>query len=155
MSKIGLITFYKDNFGSILQCYATKHVLEDMGYECDILYEIVQEPSFLQKKIVGLAKLIHGYLFDREYVEKRKLAKCTPQPLSRVTWDMMDEFVKNEIVPKGYTFDGLCNIEKNYDAFIVGSDQVWNAFNPIPKSQFLKFTTDEWCVMTGDGQAHC
>ena len=26
--KIGLITYYKDNYGSILQCYSTKYMTE-------------------------------------------------------------------------------------------------------------------------------
>ena len=39
MKRIGIVTLYKDNYGSELQCYATKHYLESLGYHCDVLNE--------------------------------------------------------------------------------------------------------------------
>ena len=143
MEKIGLITLHKDNFGSILQCYATKYAIEELGYKCDVLYEIDNNKfGKIAKKIVGFLKLIGGYLFDQEYVISRKKIKSTPQSLSDCTRRKMDEFVEEVLYPRGYTFRELCRIEKEYIAFVVGSDQVWNAFNTIPRAYFLKFTAN-------------
>ena len=49
MKRIGIITLYKDNYGSELQCYATKHYLESLGYRCDVLDE----------RFIGIDKLLH------------------------------------------------------------------------------------------------
>ena len=38
MKKVGLVTLWKRNYGSALQCYATKYILERMGYQCILLY---------------------------------------------------------------------------------------------------------------------
>lgn len=140
MRKVGLLTLYKDNFGSILQCYATKKVLENAGLQCTVIYEMEPKKPLLLKKTIGFLRLIYGYLFDYSYIEKRKNIKNMPIPLSTETWSMMDKFVDEVLMPEGYTYDQLCLIESEYDKFIVGSDQVWNLYNNVPQSFFLKFS---------------
>ena len=38
MKKIATITFQNaDNYGAMLQCYAMQKVLQNIGYECDVI----------------------------------------------------------------------------------------------------------------------
>ena len=52
MKKIGLLTQYSDNFGSILQCYATKQKLIALGFEC-VVISIKPELDYLKLKKIG------------------------------------------------------------------------------------------------------
>jgi hypothetical protein len=49
MNRIGLVTIYSKNYGSVLQCYATKKFLRNEGITCDTLYH----------KIDGKEKLLY------------------------------------------------------------------------------------------------
>lgn len=145
MKKVGLITFYKDNFGSILQCYSTKHIVEKLGYQCDILYEKEKNDMYFVKKCKGLFRIINGILHDKDYMKKRKHIIETPPPLSYKTQKLMDSFILEKLKPKGLTkkeFKILGN-KKEYKAFIVGSDQIWNAYNRLLSIYFLEFSPDE------------
>ena len=35
--KIGLVTYFRENYGSSLQCFATKKYLESCGYRIQVL----------------------------------------------------------------------------------------------------------------------
>lgn len=115
--KIGLITIYTvPNYGSVLQAFATQKVIENLGHECVILNYLypnewqynhgVKRPSVVRRiiKILGL-KPIHR--------KEKKLNTFRQRffNLSRKYNSLKD--LRNE------HWDG-------YDAFIVGSDQVWN-----------------------------
>lgn len=140
MKKIGIITFYKDNFGSILQCFATKKFIESLGYECTVLYEKENEFFLKVKRIPSFIKRV---ITDKNYLTKRKIIINKGKTLALETQKKMNTFVEEELQPKGYTFKKLKKIENNFFKFIVGSDQVWNANNHIPKSQFLLFTNNK------------
>ena len=45
--KIGQVTYWNNNYGSILQCYATQKIIEDLGYEPVLL--IRKEKGFRRK----------------------------------------------------------------------------------------------------------
>lgn len=141
--KIGLVTFYKDNFGSILQCYATKYIIEQLDCYCEVLCENKQdgEAKYI-KKIRRIMFLIFNFLSDPMLYFRWKKVHNLPFPLTSKTWNDMDNFVNEVIQPVEYTWEELIEKGKMYKAFIVGSDQVWNAYNPIPPIQFLKFAPD-------------
>lgn len=141
-NKIGLITFYKNNYGSILQCYATKKFLESNNYECEVLYQ--KEKNKKLKKILNYIKLILNSIKNpvilKDKIIMKKSMKKELSYLNSDTVEKMDKFVKNEIEPKGYYWSELrkkCN--KQFKYFIVGSDQVWNASRKIPDIYMLKF----------------
>jgi len=140
MKKIGLITFFKDNFGSILQCYATKKYVESLGFECTVLFE---KENIFFLKIRRLPTFLKKIITDRNFLKKRKIIKKIGTSLSMESKRNMDIFIDKELQPRGCTFEELKKLNYGFDKFIVGSDQVWNANNHIPKSQFLLFTSNE------------
>ena len=78
MKKIALITLFENNYGSILQCYATKHFVESMECKCDVLCDqSLNNPTFFAriKKIPYLFFKCLNPVFLKAYKEFRFGAK--------------------------------------------------------------------------------
>lgn len=114
MSKIGLVTIYQvPNYGSVLQCFATQKVLEDLGHECYVInYKFPNEWHY--KNGFRKGNLIKKIIYT--FFPKKKTKE-------------LDYFKKTHLHYTKYykSLEELNNEEWNiYDCFIVGSDQVWN-----------------------------
>lgn len=142
---IGLVTYYKENYGSILQCYATKNYLEQKGYNCHVLYE---KYDARQLRVVRAKNIIfHAYNSLRykgyfsQYMEMRKSMKKEKGYLTRRAYDFQNKFVEDMLKPQGLTWKELHSIatRDDYIAFIAGSDQIWNASIHINPIYFLQF----------------
>ena len=57
--NIGLVTYYKENYGSILQCFATKSFLESVGVNCHVLYQKYDSMQYFALRLKNL--LYHAY----------------------------------------------------------------------------------------------
>lgn len=145
--RIGLLTLDSKsyNYGGLLQEYALLTVVEKMGYECEVIdYEMDSEPGMFSYKrslrYLTLDKVLnkingkwtHGQLSDRgNSAEVRNVI------LNRHA--RFDEFRKSYM-----KFSPLCRnedlqcIQKNYEAVVCGSDQIWNPSMTRP-SFFLDF----------------
>lgn len=53
IKKIGQVTYWHNNFGSILQCYATQQIIKDLGYE----------PILLIRTEHGFGRILQGINF--------------------------------------------------------------------------------------------
>ena len=114
--KIALFTIFRvPNFGSVLQAYATQHVLEQLGYEC-VVIDYIKRRS-LQETI-------------RQFFTPYSIA-CTLgiKPQFRKP-DRLNRFIRKYFrLSKKY--NGIESLRQenwhSYDAVVVGSDQVWNA----------------------------
>lgn len=133
--KVGIVTHYYNstNYGGCLQAYALCKVLEDMGYTahqlqidytlgcCDLL-----DPSPLApvKRLVGkpLKNALKKTLSpgQRRLMKEKELRhQALLKPFARFT----NETPHSEAV---YTQKTIHRAGKEYDAFITGSDQVFN-----------------------------
>ena len=129
--KIGILSVYNHNYGSILQAYALQQVLETMGNETEIL--VYKKTNYLKQAArlfyVPLlkatvkrvwkdiyCKICHRDIYDR-VLAGREEAFC--------------EFIgRNMHFSKIYTGrNALINACDDYDCFVLGSDQVWNPMN--------------------------
>lgn len=158
--RIGILTLpLNTNYGGILQAYALQTVLERMGHEVHVIEKnrrplsipIQNMPFCYGKRIV---KNIIGRKFPIFYEQKYN----REQPIIRQN---TDKFIKKYIHIAEY--DDFSDIkESEYDAIVVGSDQVWRpkyfGLNQI-ENAYLKFAegwnikriayaasfgTDEW-----------
>lgn len=135
--RIGIITLpLHTNYGGILQAYALQTVLERMGHEVEILeepheYKRASLKRYIRrvlKKCIGKRSVINYEGFMRKW-----------QP--KVAIDI-DEFINTYIHRRIVKYNTLRDGE--YDAFIVGSDQVWRpSYNQHLEKAFLDFT-EEW-----------
>lgn len=113
MKKIACVTLSgNNNFGNKLQNYALQTKIEKMGFECETLWQ----NSIKAENIINtlLIYLKYNILLNKKPTEREK--KFT-------------DFNKKYINYSSNIIDFYTNmkkINKKYDYFIVGSDQVWN-----------------------------
>lgn len=133
--KIGIMTLSaSDNCGSLLQCFALKHLLEKYG---DV--EVINFSSESSHKMYDLPKLSMlekiQFNFDRKRRTKfSKLEKCKEayQNFRICQLDMHNE----ELFPSNLT-----EIKEAYDIVVAGSDQIWNVqMGDFDESFFLGWT---------------
>lgn len=142
--KIAILTLpLHTNYGGILQAYALQTVLEKMGHEVCLIEKrrkplrlpLWKAPLSYGKRIV---KNLTGHPFPIFYEQKIN----REEPIIRQNTDkFINKYIKRRIV------DDYSDIqEKDFDAFVVGSDQVWRPkyFHEIEHA-FLDFT-EGWNV---------
>lgn len=131
--KIATLTFHRTtNYGALFQTFALQKVLENLGYEtevldyrCDTIEKRYQKPSFfffLKPKNIARIILKNSYIRDNR--------------------NSFRSFLKRiKISAKTYTSCNVFSANSIYDKFIVGSDQVWNwECMGSDANYFLKFT---------------
>lgn len=110
--KIGILTLpFNNNYGGLLQCYALQNFLKEEGHEVYVIKHHTSRPKTFTSKISDAIRIITGK--TRKY--KKQIAS-------------MQQFEKQyfqETHPICST-EEYKNLKKyNFDALIVGSDQVW------------------------------
>lgn len=139
--KIGITTFHKaDNFGSALQAFALKRVLEKLNHEPQIInfefekdlaqYKLFRTHLYKERKQAFIADL---YYYNRNLKRKRNFEKFRANYLP--------------LTSKIYRFgkDSLQDLNSSFDAFICGSDQIWNlnCTEEFVPEYFLSFADDD------------
>lgn len=146
-TKIGLVTFFRNNFGSALQCYATKKFLQKNGYECDVLYEYSYGYEKLKNRIKYLSKIALCSLLYREFAKNRKEIKMSERKatLSKESKFLINWFCETVLQPKGLEYSLLNDKQfaDVYDFFIAGSDQIWGGGYLVRPFMFLEFAPNE------------
>lgn len=142
--KIGIITLpTRTNYGGILQAYALSLVLRRMGHDVQHIYtpvkwriNYIKYPYIIFKRIIkNILRKQHNKIFLEFYLNK------TYPRVSKYTQKFIDINIPY-IEIKSFTDIK----EKDFDTFIVGSDQVWRPlyFHNIEQA-FLKFAKN-WNV---------
>lgn len=120
--KIGIITHpLYTNYGGILQAYALQTTLERMGHEVYEI-EIKRKKIPLWKYSLNIARrLIKKYLYGT------KIQKILLERYEYDIWPIIcsktHAFVDSHM--HQILIDSYDNLTADYDAFVVGSDQVW------------------------------
>lgn len=137
--KIGILTLpLNTNYGGILQAYALQTVLERMGHEVEVIQwkknEFKGFPWY--KAILVYAKrLLLGRELRREYRLQRE-GKIIYQPMQ----ESIDRLIHytNQTIDSKKNLIKYCNQSK-FDAFVVGSDQVWRKSYGDDNKSFFNF----------------
>ncbi|MGF7057748.1 polysaccharide pyruvyl transferase family protein [Brassicibacter mesophilus] len=131
--KIGIVTWYHKgyNFGSTLQAYSTQMVLEQMGYDAELI-NYSSDKRKLKKNIKDFGKKIY--------------LRITKPNVHRA-WVKMDKWINSNLNVSG-NYDSWEKLKKNagrYDATICGSDQIWRSHKDgiIDPFYFLQFISEE------------
>ena len=124
--KIGILTLsLHTNYGGILQAYALKTVLEKMGHDVWLIDTKLNQVSF-PRKIWRLTKETIAYLKgDVPMINAKKLR-------DRAYLNYTKPFIDQNIPKITKTFTSIEDLKKvtekyNFEAYVVGSDQIWNA----------------------------
>lgn len=106
MKKVGILTLYYKtyNFGAQLQSYALQQAIEKLGYECEQIRFIWSCEQTIENYSNASIDQSAFYSFSKEIKHSKKI----------------------------YNSSNISDCLKEYDAFIVGSDQVWGVENSMP-----------------------
>ena len=144
--KTAIITLpIHTNYGGMLQAYALKVILESMGHEAVVVdrKDKMPVPAWYKAPLVYASRLLKKMVNSSSNVEVfRELNYRKQLPIrSKYTQRFVDEYISPRLVSAYKDIK-----EGEYDAFIVGSDQVWRPryFGNI-EDAFLKFTKN-WSV---------
>ena len=149
MKKVGLVTLYSKNYGSTLQCYSLKNVIQKFGYDCVVLTIELDGDERYYNKFVTLLSLVSNSMIHPSYAinffAKRLSSKNSINSLENLAASKIDSFVFRIIAPRKYSLKQLKKIGKDdqFYKFISGSDQVWNGISPYQPFYFLEFAKDE------------
>lgn len=144
--KIGILTQpLHNNYGGLLQAYALQTKLKHLGHDALILDRHYPQPSRFQRYKSGAKRLVLKYVDGNPDVEvfpfqpsldqldiiSRESRKFVRQHIKKTSNLYSTEELKREI------------IAHHFDAYIVGSDQVWRLeYSPCISNYFLDFLKD-------------
>lgn len=137
--KIGILTqpLYT-NYGGLLQCWALQHTLQMMGHETWVVQRMKKKHTF-GKRLENMAKNIVRPLMGRP-----RMAWTTRTDDAAIQ-QYTRPFIEHQIVPHTkpiYSTQELQAdyVRQRYDAYVVGSDQVWRPrYSPCQPDFFLDF----------------
>lgn len=148
MKKIGLcVVTNNNNFGSMLQSYATMKTLENMGYDYDIIrYKKKYTPMFILKSIPRIFNPIT--ISDKKLIIQKKILMMFHKDVKVLNANrnkMFDKFRKEHFLkfsPIAYGYEELMKLGIKYDAYLVGSDQLWSPSGLATNFYNLNFVND-------------
>lgn len=133
--RIGVITLFSqyawDNYGGTLQNYALVNYLNRLGHEAYTIAPIHRTTKYLLYD--KFSRFIYHQLGIR-LERKGKILKPVYIGVQKERNDSFKEFVRKLVPIKYYWIKNdtvYKKIEAEYEAFIVGSDQVWNTYFAI------------------------
>lgn len=139
--KVGILTFWtgQDNYGQILQCYALQAYLRKQGHDAFLVRYAPKAVGIQAKLKRALSpKTLLTYLTTRGKVRRAKdFHKAHPRHFS--------DFLNEHIASSPLLYRSLSELQRTppeADAYIVGSDQVWNhsiGLNDFGRGWFLDF----------------
>lgn len=149
--KIGCVIAYRkghNNYGTSLQAYAMLKKIQQLGYQVEIIdyvkrLSLIQKIKFVLNAIrVGEGKEIVARLTAKDVMRKH------PKYADNITkrTQAVDGYKEKKLLPLFHTYIGYDALHKgslNYDAVVVGSDQVWTPMS-LPNRFFnLLFVDDK------------
>ena len=157
--KIGVLTLnLHNNFGGILQAYALQKVLREMGHNIVLIdkSKYVSVGPWYKKYPIYIKRAIQKYLLRKDIIVR---VDAEQNRIPRTISINTDKFINKYI--KRTTRDFSSIKETDFDAIIVGSDQIWrpkyfyskieNAYFDFARGWNIKriayaasFGTEEW-----------
>ena len=136
MEKIAIITFHCSyNYGSALQAYSSKALLESWNYEVSII-DFVDKDDFDQYRLFrtgAYSKHPQSFIADILFFFKNEKRKINFENFAKKYFNLTDK--------RYYTNDSLRELSSKFDIFICGSDQIWNldCTQGVEPAYFLNF----------------
>lgn len=138
--KISLITLHcVNNYGSVLQTFATQKVLSDMGHNVEIV-------DYYRPDLILMHKLFSCYLYEQRNLKgflKNLVFLPSIIGMQRIFGLFRSKYF-NLTTRRYYTDSDFERNPINADAYVVGSDQVWNSVlnHGIVRPYYLSFANE-------------
>ena len=148
MKKVGIVScYFKYNYGSMLQAFATQQVLDDLGIENETI-NIEQNIDFAKGKQKYYKSQILNFSFIKSKLGMVKLVidkKMNKKLKSNIAIrnKKYEEFKKNFNITRPYLkYEEMTEQCKNYSSVLVGSDQLWLPVNVVADYYTLNWVPD-------------
>lgn len=138
--KIGIVTLpFNSNYGGILQAYAMQSVLKKMGHKVLTVNRTSKGESWMFKTLSFGKRLVQRYCFGKKVVVRTWPTKKEATLIAQHTRKFIDEHIElTNCLNSEKDFKTLQ--EQNFDAWVVGSDQVWRPkYSPDIANHYLGF----------------
>lgn len=130
MSKLGLCVRYDcDNFGSMLQIFATEKVIEKYSWEYEIIRYDKKTTAFILR---NLTRIFNPYFVKGKFMALSKKIGLKKYPEvdeeNTIRIKAIGKYREKYIGPYSPVYKGYSSLvsgTKSYDAIMVGSDQLW------------------------------
>lgn len=139
--KVGVITYYTDNYGAFLQAYALQKTMEKLDYDCELInYDYIHDNTLLGRPWSNIRNPVRfcASILKRIILLKRIRKKSI---IFQKSLDKNLRFSKQRFK----SVKQLIKTPPQYDIYLTGSDQVWNP-NIYPhgfKTRLLDFAVDK------------
>lgn len=129
MKKVGLITYYGDNYGGVLQAYALQKLVSANHFDCELISnDFLYYGNKLKKLKAKLNNLIAAMKKPSNYLaQRRTYHQYAVQNALRAK--KFEAFRRENlcVYQTGYTsYDEYLRNPPQYDVYLCGSDQIWN-----------------------------
>ncbi len=148
--KIGIITFWtsEDNYGQILQSFALQRFLRNKGHEAFVVkYTLGRSernwrwwltvPFKVAKRVWHIIAHPKEHKLETQFKEQAQVIAAENAAHPRNFSDFKNKHIN--YTATSYTERTLYENPPQADAFIAGSDQIWNGLHP---SYFLQFAPE-------------
>ncbi|MBQ3482864.1 MAG: polysaccharide pyruvyl transferase family protein [Clostridia bacterium] len=139
--KIAILTFFEsENYGSVLQAYATQHYFEGLGHTAELLHikRTVNGSSSHYAPVRKKATFFERLRYKIVSTRKRKSIQQKSKAF---------EAFRKEYLHVGRYYDSdekLKNELEEYDLYISGGDQIWNPYHKVFSLHYmLDFLPDD------------
>lgn len=141
--KVGILTLpLWHNYGGILQAYALRQAIESLGHKAIFLDVHRKYPGKFELVTSRLKRSLRWMVRGSRaiwYPDQHELAE-----ISRNTRNFVHERINPKTAP--ITVDSVIDFARDYDALVVGSDQVWRReYMPSLQIYTLAFGGSELC----------
>lgn len=122
--KVGIVTLYHQNFnyGGQLQAYALAETIIRLGYAAEQI-KLINPPKRVQVQKVKKCS-VNDLLYKVEKKVVQKLFLKAKFDLRRKAFETFSKTIPHSAGI--YTSENIMEANNHYDAFVAGSDQIWN-----------------------------
>ncbi|MDN0048065.1 polysaccharide pyruvyl transferase family protein [Bacteroides gallinaceum] len=148
--KIGCVIAYTEghnNYGTSLQGYAMLKKIQQLGYEVEVIHYAKQLSTIQKIKFVANAIRAGEWKSIVARLTAKRTLKNYPQYAAGIAkrTKAVNAYKAKKLLPLFHTYVGYDALHKgslNYDAVVVGSDQVWTPMSLPNKFFNLLFVDD-------------
>ena len=149
MKKVGIVScYFKSNYGSMLQAYATQKIIDMIGLENET-FDISENIDFRKGKKkyyktqifnYSFWKAKYGMIWLKIYKKFNKKLGANISKREKKYKEFQREF---NLTKKMYSYDEMSKASNNYSSIVVGSDQLWLPVNIVADYYTLNWVPDE------------
>lgn len=131
--KVALLTCFLNNYGACLQAYALQKTIENMGCDCDIIayvepygygdFEIDRKTAIEMQKRTLIEDVRYKFKKNRPFSHQKKYLSFYNFRNNYLKFEKENNKKFIKFYHKMEDFEGISD---KYDAFVCGSDQIWN-----------------------------